>query len=401
MIYQLKNTIQNYDWGSTNLLSDLFGIKNPDSKPQAELWMGAHYKGCSTVVYDHCEKKLSELISENPITTLGKTVYDKFGGLPFLLKILAIDKPLSIQVHPTKEVAIEGFEKENILGIPLSAKHRNYKDKNHKPELILAITKFKAMNGFRPIEEIITLFDLVKIPVLKNVLANFKENPNSQGLSNFFKFIFSLKDNELSTSISALLNGLKAKSNNQTSKKAFNVILECAEHFPEDIGLFAPLLLNIVELEPGEAMFLHAQTPHAYLKGCGVEVMANSDNVLRAGLTVKHIDVNELLKNLKYQSSDLSSIKSKFTIDNQRKIFSVPVDEFGLEHIDFNQSMSLKSDGAEIILCLRGQVYIETDHQTIHIKIGESAFIDAMTKNYQLVGKKASIVRAFCPISQS
>lgn len=395
MIYPLKNTIQHYDWGSKTLMTELFGVLNVEGLPQAELWMGAHPNGCSIAVTELGEIRLDELISSEPVTILGQKVYDKFGELPFLLKILAVDKPLSIQVHPKKETAIEGYERESALGIPLSASNRNYKDRNHKPELIYAITEFKGMNGFRPVDEIIYLFDLISISVLYDDLIIFKQQPNNLGLSCFFEAVFSLNEKDLATATEELLSTIECNSYIGMPKLAFDLVLECAKNYPKDVGLFAPLLLNIIVLQPGEAMFLEAQTPHAYLKGCGVEIMANSDNVLRAGLTTKHIDVKELLANIKYKSLDATTIKTPFAMNGVQKRFFVPVDDFSLEYIHVSDSITLQPDNAEIILCLEDGLVVKSENFQHTMGKGESIFIGASTDSYELSGL-GSVIRAFC-----
>ena len=200
------------------------------------------------------------------------------------LKVLCADQPLSIQVHPNKQASEIGFAKENAAGIPLDAAERNYKDPNHKPELVFALTPFLAMNAFREFSEIISL--LQPVAGAHNAIAHFLENPNAEALSQLFASLLNMQGEEKSHALAVLKAALESQQG-----EPWETIRLIAQFYPDDSGLFSPLLLNVVKLNPGEAMFLFAETPHAYLQGVALEVMANSDNVLRAGLTPKYIDI--------------------------------------------------------------------------------------------------------------
>ena len=190
----MDNKIQNYDWGSRAAIHDLFGFANEAQQPQAEVWMGTHPNGCSIVKQGSINVSLSELIEQDPCTFLSQGTAEAFGDLPFLFKILAADKALSIQVHQNKQDAELGYAKEQELGVPLSAFNRNYKDANHKPELVYALTEYQAMNGFRPFDEIIAKFRLCDIPEINGYLAQFDRNPNQDGLCQFFMEILSMEE---------------------------------------------------------------------------------------------------------------------------------------------------------------------------------------------------------------
>ncbi|MCP4154893.1 MAG: mannose-6-phosphate isomerase, class I, partial [bacterium] len=192
-IFKMENIIQDYAWGTSNVLQALFGIENKGNKPQAEIWMGAHPKAPSTVLFNSTKIPLHEFILQNPAVLLGSDVSKGFDNkLPFLFKLLSAGKPLSIQAHPTLEQAKFGFEKENRAGIALSAPNRNYEDDNHKPELICAITPFKALNGFRDINELITLMMKLDIPSLKESLDAFRKEPDKKGLKDFYSRLMRL-----------------------------------------------------------------------------------------------------------------------------------------------------------------------------------------------------------------
>lgn len=189
-LFKLDNVIQNYAWGSQTSIQQLFGIENKAGEPQAEIWMGAHPNGCSKV--EETGELLSDLIKKYPIETLGRYTHQRFGDLPYLFKVLAADKPLSVQVHPKLSDAKLGFEKENQQGIELGAFNRNYKDANHKPELVYALTFYRAMNGFRPIAEMMSIFEQANVSVLSEAVAQLKGSPTSSGLQAFFTTVMSL-----------------------------------------------------------------------------------------------------------------------------------------------------------------------------------------------------------------
>lgn len=405
MIYPLKNTLQHYAWGSKTAMTELFGFANPNNQPQAELWMGAHPSACSLLLTDDGEKRLDDFIAENPEAVLGKAVYQRFGCLPYLLKILSAGEPLSIQVHPNKVNAEKGFARENAQGIPLDAPHRNYKDDNHKPELVYALTEYDALNGFREISEIIALFDTAAVPTLDSVLSAFKLQPDNMGLQTFFAAVMSLSDEEKSQAVRELLNTVKQtdkatdKMTDATTKIAFRLIADCAKLYPGDVGLFAPLLLNIITLQPGEAMFLYAETPHAYLHGTGIEIMASSDNVLRAGLTPKYMDAPELIANVNCQPMPLDTLKLASCSDGYDKFFPIPVDDFAFE-VCFVEGESDKAvNSAEIILCLNGAITLIQGKKTLMLQRGESVFITADSRQYTLRGQ-GEAVRAYVNLSK-
>lgn len=394
MLYRLTNPIQDYVWGSTTSMSELFGIANDEGKPQAEMWMGAHPNGCSTVEKDGKTTLLSDLVSANPEQVLGEKVYQRFGAeLPYLLKILAAAKPLSIQVHPEKSRAAAGFARENGMGLAANAANRNYKDGNHKPELVYALTPYKAMNGFRVIEETVALFEQAEVPVLDDMVAELKANPDAEHLEVFFKSLLSMEGELKDKALDQLMTGIDAKGSGATAvteaaaKFAFATIKDFAEEYPGDVGLFSPLMLNLIVLQPGEAMFLHAETPHAYLNGTGIEIMANSDNVLRAGLTPKYMDIPELVANTQFTPIQYKDLRTAPVVAGGTNQFPVPVDDFAIEVTDIDgQIVENKVDSAEIILCLKGEVAITCHGQSLTLRPAESAFIEARAGAYQCEG---------------
>ncbi|WP_044365126.1 mannose-6-phosphate isomerase, class I [Vibrio fluvialis] len=389
--FKMDNKIQNYDWGSRTAIHDLFGFANEAQQPQAEVWMGTHPNGCSIVKQGSTNVSLSELIKQDPPAFLSQSTSKAFGDLPFLFKILAADKALSIQVHPNKQDAELGYAKEQELGVPLSAFNRNYKDANHKPELVYALTEYQAMNGFRPFDEIITEFRLCNIPEVNGYLEQFERNPNQDGLCHFFVEILSMKE---ARKLNAVDHLLSYAAMNQ-ARPVYALILDLAEQYPNDVGLFAPLLLNVITLKPGEAMFLCARTPHAYIKGTGLEIMANSDNVLRAGLTPKHMDVEELVKCTDFIPKPINTLLTQAEINGSEHHFPVSVQDFQFSVFQAPKEQRVEMTSAEILMPIDADVaLLAQSGETLVLGKGQSAFIPAYVGNYT-ISCEGRVARAF------
>ncbi|MEQ1963681.1 mannose-6-phosphate isomerase [Xenorhabdus khoisanae] len=379
---KMTNNIQHYDWGSKTALTDIYGIENPDNQPMAELWMGAHPK-CSSLVTDPETGEtiaLNTLIAKEPEKYLGEAVARQFQRLPFLFKVLCAAQPLSIQVHPDKTSAEVGFAKENAQGIPLDSAQRNYKDDNHKPELVYALTPFKAMNAFRPLSEIAQLLE--NISAAHPDIQTFIQHPTEQNLSFLFAQLLNMQGESKRLAIAVLKSAL-----NSHQGEPWDTIRKMTSFYPDDNGLFSPLLLNVVELKPGQAMFLYARTPHAYLEGVALEVMANSDNVLRAGLTSKHIDVPELMANLDFIPKCADTL---LTVPKQEKDalnYPVPVNDFHFSvYAVSKQPITLENHSASVLFCSEGQVVINADEQQLRLFSGESIFLSATEKTVIVSG---------------
>lgn len=390
-LWKLKNTIKNFDWGSLDGIPKYFHIDNSEHKPMAEMWMGIHPSGVSTAINAQgVEEPLDQLINRYPNKILGAKTYQQFKSLPFLFKILSAKEPLSIQVHPELYKAKAGFARENQLGIPINSPNRNYKDPNHKPELIYAITPFLAMNGFRPIAEILALFNQLSIPIIEQHILTLAANPSELGLKRFFHSLLTLEGAIKQQAISALLTSIKS-----LPEPPFNYIPPISQKYPSDCGVFAPLILNIIELLPGQAMFLNAQTPHAYLRGTGLEIMANSDNVLRAGLTNKHIDIEELFNNTSFTSIPSTQLLTQPRQQENKTLFPVSIDDFAFEIIHSQQQRLVQSiSSAQIILCVEGEIEINTESDRCKLKVGESVFIACCAKRFTYQGSGV-FARAF------
>ncbi|OBT16346.1 mannose-6-phosphate isomerase, class I [Vibrio sp. UCD-FRSSP16_10] len=388
-LFKLNNVIQNYPWGSKTSIATLFGYEDPDHLPQAEIWMGAHPNGCSKICVDTKEVLLSEFISENKRGVLSGKTAARFGELPFLFKVLAAGKALSIQVHPSKSEAEAGFAMENAKGIDLKSSCRNYRDPNHKPELVYALTPYQAMNGFRGFNEVVSLFsnlvDQVEIPDVERLLVTFEANRHSKGLKAFFTGILSLEGQKKTTAIDALLKYCRQHQQPNIQNNVPALILELGKSYPEDIGLFAPMMLNVLTLKPGEVMYLDARTPHAYLKGTALEVMANSDNVLRAGLTPKHIDIDELVRCTSFKAKPRNTLILAPSIKGNRYCYATPVSDFKFDCFQSGENEHIQINSAEILFAIDGDVSISCiAGESIYLKKGESVFIPAYVKFYTL-----------------
>ena len=398
-IYRLKNKIQTYAWGSTSAIPLLQGRTPRPDMPEAELWMGAHPKAPSLIKVDANWVPLNEIIKSYPTEFIGKKAAEIFDGkLPYLFKILAADQPLSLQAHPDLNQAQLGFERENNIGIPFEAPHRNYKDDNHKPECICALTAFWAMCGFRKVTDILTLASPIVSVELDRLLQILKESPDSEGLKRFFYELMT-QSSEVSKQITRdAVTGAKTMAEKDP---VYRWLLSLADAYPDDIGVLAPLYLNLIKLQPGEALYLSAGELHAYLKGVGIELMANSDNVLRGGLTPKYVDVTELLRVLNFKERELQVLKPQAS-PNGESIYPCDVSEFKLSTLTVDQETIYRSDvqrSIEIILCTSGKSTITDSEQNNNVALdqGASVVVPAAVKGYVITGE-AVLYKASVPL---
>lgn len=407
-ILAMVNTIQSYDWGSVSEIPRLTGIENAGGEPMAELWIGAHARAPSKVRRDGLLIPLPELFSREPERTLGKAAGRRFDGrLPFLLKILSAARPLSIQAHPDRAQAREGFAREDACGIPRDAFERSYRDDNHKPELIRAVTEFRALRGFRSYADIAEELGGGEFTVLGNTVEELRRSPGADSLRRVFAALLSASPHEISN---AARRRAEARLSQvpDVERERYRWVETLYEHFGEDRGLAAPLYLNYIRLEPGQAMFLPAGTLHAYLGGTGVEIMANSDNVLRGGLTNKHVDTEELMRTLVFEPDEPVIQQPGPMGRNSLHRFSAPVSEFVLEEVALDGRFRReRAVGApEVVLLLAGHANVtavadaaqtggpEPDSaspsestQSIELTGGASAFVGAETGSYEVAGK--------------
>ncbi|MDP3115198.1 MAG: mannose-6-phosphate isomerase, class I [Candidatus Cloacimonadaceae bacterium] len=393
MIYRMLNPLLPYDWGSSSYIQNLLGRKDLEGKPVAEMWLGAHPKAPSSVIpakagtgkgIHPTPKNLPSLIAADPQKHLGRR-HDLFSDrLPFLLKILAARMPLSIQAHPNLKQAREGFKRENLQGIHLDAQERNYKDDNHKPELICALTPFLALCGFRAYEEIIANFRVLHLESVFRCFADFVEAPNPGALQNLFIAMLFSEGQTRKDHINRLLRALYLSTD-----EALNACIHrLAEHFPDDIGIYAPLFLNLIELKPAEAMYLEAGVLHAYLEGAGIEIMANSDNVLRGGLTPKHIDLQELARVVSFHPYSPSLIGNEA---GNHKItdYDCPATEFHLQRLSLSEDEEYTLEDIDlprILLCMDGTCICKANDLSVFLTAGQSIFVPADNKSLLVKG---------------
>jgi mannose-6-phosphate isomerase len=393
----LENTVQEYEWGSYTAIPELLNERSPSDVPQAELWMGAHPKAPSMVRYDGKMVSLQKIIKDHPKDILGETVTEKFNNkLPYLLKVLAAARPLSIQAHPSLAQAKEGFKRENEQGISIDAPNRNYKDANHKPECICALTPFWALNGFRKIDGILSFMEKICPQGLGNMLDELRNQPYSKGLMIFFQALMTLGQKKKKQVIDEAVNNAQKL---EKKDPVFEWVIKLYKEYQEDIGVLSPAFLNLICLKPGQAMFLFAGELHAYLDGLGIELMANSDNVLRGGLTPKHVDVPELLKVVNFKERDIKILQCEENNSNEC-IYSSRAEEFILSLISVDSKKNYTSPAvrsAEILLCTDGQATITDfdNNENISLKKGKSVIVPASVRVYNIQGKaviyKASV----------
>jgi mannose-6-phosphate isomerase len=394
-IARLKNPVQEYAWGSRTAIPSLLGLPVPSERPAAELWLGAHPKAPSCVMINGVWQSLDRVIERDPVSVLGKRVAERFSHtLPFLFKVLAADCPLSIQVHPNLKQARAGFERENRLGIALDAAERSYRDPNHKPEILCAVTPFEALKGFRPPEDVLSLLGRVSDEVLSDELALLRRDPDSSGLRRFFSSLLSMDPSRKGGVIEQAMERARQYAH---MDRAFWWMVELNRAYPGDIGVLSPLIFNRVILEPGEAIHIPAGELHAYLKGMAIELMANSDNVVRGGLTPKHVDVPELLRIVNFSPAPVRKIISEPGAPAER-VYETPAEEYQLSVITVSDGMRFISEmdrSVEILICMEGRARIRDlrGEASETLEKGVSVLIPAAVGSYQIEGE-ATLYRA-------
>jgi mannose-6-phosphate isomerase len=395
-IAPLDNPVQQYSWGSRTFIPRLLGRPFPTAVPQAELWMGAHPQGPSRAFWEGRWVPLSDLIKKNPAGILGKPVAARFGDrLPFLLKVLAASKPLSIQAHPNREQAVKGFEREEKLAIPVEAPHRTYRDPFHKPEILCALTPFHALKGFRAADEIrATLLRTGLVPKRLPLLRDEGDDT----VKKTFQALFTMSREEQRRLVSDLVS---AATTGISQDPVLEWIVRLQEVFPYDIGVFGPVFLNLILLQPGEALSVAAGELHAYLEGAGIEVMANSDNVLRGGLTEKHMDVPELFGILNPTTGQKRIFRPRAQ-GSAEAFYPGGTEEFVLSRIVLEPGMLYQSPlerGIEIMICVEGGVEVSNleTGEMLSLPCGSSAMVPALVRGYRVEGDGA-LYKAAVPL---
>jgi mannose-6-phosphate isomerase len=382
MFVGITNTPRNYAWGSHTAIASLLGTP-PSGKPEAELWLGAHAGSPSRIVDPASvggSADLASWIATSPAAALGSSFAsdplladDATPRLPFLLKILAAGSPLSLQVHPNLAQAKEGYAEEERRGIPVDAPQRNYKDANHKPELVCALTLFDGLCGFRPaVEAARTIADL-EVDSLKPYVDLLRARPEEAALREVLTAVLGGDPAETAVTVTEAAEAAERLGGPHA------LYASIARYYPGDPGVIAAMLLNHVQLRPGEAMFLDAGVPHAYLGGMGVEIMANSDNVLRCGLTPKHVDVPELLRVVRFEASEPDVLRPGADASGE-EVYTTPVDEFRLSRYVLTHDAAprdLTVQAPQILLCTEGgpsaNDFALTPGDSVFVPAGEKA----------------------------
>ncbi|NMN96068.1 mannose-6-phosphate isomerase, class I [Antrihabitans stalactiti] len=380
-MHLLRGALRNYAWGSRTALANLCGRPAPSAHPEAELWFGAHPADPAKLVVGDTEKSLLDVLSADPEHELGSAVVPQFGArLPFLLKVLAAEEPLSLQAHPSARQARDGFARENRAKVPLDSPIRNYRDDNPKPELVVALDRFEALAGFRDPRATIELFDALDVEALQKYSGLLAGQRDSMALRALFTTWITLPPSTLSSLLPDVLDGCVRYLSECRGKGRFaaeaQTALELAETYPGDAGVLASLLLNRVTLQPGEGLFLDAGNLHAYLRGMAVELMANSDNVLRGGLTPKHVDVPELLRVLDFEPVTVPVLTPHGPAGGPLQ-YDTPAAEFALSRFDLDVAQQPTVNGPSIVLCSAGEAELVCGPDRLVLTRGSAAWIAA------------------------
>ncbi|WP_125610629.1 mannose-6-phosphate isomerase, class I [Specibacter cremeus] len=389
-MYALTNPVRPYAWGSATAIAGLLG-REPGGGPEAELWLGAHPDAPSMAATPDGPMPLDALIAAHPRSLLGAAVQEQFGRLPFLAKLLAADSALSLQVHPTLEWARARFAAEEAAGVPLDAPHRNYRDDNHKPEMLYALTDFEALCGFRPCGESADLFRAVAAAIeaagspvpelLDRVIATLNSRMGEPAvLRRAFELLLTGGDTAAAlVDLAAASLALPGPAPADALAPALRTVVDLQARHPGDPGVLVTLLLNRVSLHPGQAIYLPAGNVHAYLHGLAVEVMASSDNVLRGGLTAKHVDVPELLATVDFSPTPVPYLDAR-TTDLGQDVWEPPFREFALQRVELapgDEPVPLAQNGPLVVLAVSGAALLDSPKSELRLARGESAFVGA------------------------
>jgi mannose-6-phosphate isomerase len=404
MVDLLECTVMPYAWGSRRAIAELTGRPSPSDGPEAELWMGAHPMAPARVARAGESRGLPEVIDADAHAALGSDVANAFGPrLPFLLKVLAAEEPLSLQAHPTEEQARAGFADEDARQVPRDAPTRNYRDPHHKPELLCALTPFDALCGFRRAGDTLRLFDELGVKELEGVLEGLRAAPDRTGLAETFRAIMTLPKGDGEQIVRATVDACRARTSTSAGFGAeYRWACTLDSLYPGDVGVISALLLNLLHLEPGQAIYLGAGNLHAYLGGVGIEIMASSDNVLRGGLTKKHVDVAELMRVLDFSDGPVRPLHPRpLPLEAEERVYLTPAREFRLSVMDVTDGriVSRTVRGPEIVLCADGNAVLAPADGSLEIALprGRAAFVPAATGRYDLragAGGHASLYRA-------
>jgi mannose-6-phosphate isomerase len=397
-LFALTGKIQNYAWGGRQYISELLG-KDQKGQKVAEYWLGAHVNSPSIVTTDDGEIALNTFLDLNLNQTLGAAIAKKFGRLPFLFKVLDVNNMLSIQVHPSKLEAEKGFKIENEKGIPLDAPFRNYKDDNHKPEIMVALSDFWLLHGFLAKEKMTERLNY--IPEFKGLLNVFEKD----GYLGLYKKVMEQSQEESEKILSPLINrilpiykagGLDKSNPDYWAARSCEL---SEDKNALDKGVFSIYFFNIVKAKKGEAIFQDAGIPHSYLEGQNIELMANSDNVLRAGLTQKHVDVPELLKHVVFEETQPHLMSGKLQKDGIETIYKSQAPDFELSKIELQKTQKYltKAKTAQILIIIEGEATIREGKTSLKRKKGDSVLLTAEADYGISTASKLILYKATAP----
>ena len=401
----LRGAVRTYAWGSRTAIAEFTGRPSPTAHPEAELWFGAHPGDPALLETDSGEHSLLQTVRDDPEGQLGAAVRSRFGDtLPFLMKVLAADEPLSLQAHPSAEQAVEGFAREDRLGIPVSSPIRNYRDRSHKPELLVALQTFEVLAGFRPAPRTVELMRALSVTDLDPFVGLLTGQPDADGLRALFTTWITAPQPDLDVLVPAVIEGAihYVRSGEKEFAAEARTVLELGERYPGDAGVLAALLLNRLSLRPGEGIYLPAGNLHTYLHGVGIEVMANSDNVLRGGLTPKHVDVPELLRVLDFTPASESALRPTTSEDGMEVVYDTPAPEFSVsvlgvdgDRLGHEVDAPARHDGPQILLCTEGSAVVHAKSGAVTLERGAAAWVSADDGPIRLVAQRpAKLFRA-------
>ena len=386
-MHRLRNGVQNYDWGSSDAIPRFLGVEASD-QPVAEVWIGTHpLKPSAAVDADGREQRLSEVA----------------GDLPFMVKLLAADRPLSLQVHPSRDLAAIGYDREDAAGVPLDSPERVYKDRNHKPEMVYALSTFDSLIGFRPTAEILRVLAPLDTPLSQRVADDLRADPGFAGIVRRIEWLLSEKIDP--AEVRQVVAACQALADlGMDIKRAYSTVAEVAEHHPDDVGVVISLMLNRMTLQPGEAAYLETGVMHAHLKGLCLEVMATSDNVLRAGLTSKHIDAAGLVACLDIGMARVARVTPDY-VDSDTEVFSPADVEFALAVTQIShaapEGVDLVPAAASLLICTGGEVIVSTDAgEKLTLSRGESLYLGPQDRRAVVQGL-GEVAQAYTPRSRA
>lgn len=364
VLYRLDSPIRHYDWGSPTVIPELLGIA-PDDQPAAELWMGAHSAAPSLIAATApasadapsdavVGRSLADVIGDDPRHNLGSQLAARYGPtLPFLLKVLAVERPLSLQAHPSARQAKAGFAAENAAGVALDAAQRNYKDANHKPEMICALTSFEGLCGFRPVAATVQFWTALGAPSL---LALRDRLSADGGIRDVVTHLLTMPPELVRVLVEEVTGAARRLADTDDAWSPHSGwLVRLDNDYPGDRGVVLASLLNLFHLEPGEALFLGAGQLHAYLHGTGVELMASSDNVLRGGLTGKHVDVAELVRILEFSES-VPAVEEATGTNSASRTYPEHCPDFILSRLELGPDVTISRPAGrpQIVFCFAG-----------------------------------------------